>query len=102
DGTLSQFRDLELALAESEGAEAVEWRIHFHVPIFLRDYHLLQSTQDDIIQTLHYLKTNAITKHLEVETYTWDVLPMGMRMGMKDGIVRELDWVLQNLKMEKA
>ena len=36
--------------------------------------------------------------HLEVETYTWDVLPQGLRAGkVEDAVARELGWVLEGL-----
>ena len=35
------------------------------------------------------------TTHLEIETYTWDVLPPGLKMDLGESIAREYDWVLQ-------
>ena len=36
--------------------------------------------------------------HLEIETYTWDVLPAHLKTGdITDYVVRELDWVLDTL-----
>ncbi len=32
--------------------------------------------------------------HLEIETYTWDVLPPGLKIDLLDSIGREYDWVL--------
>ena len=37
------------------------------------------------------------TDHLEVETYTWDVLPENMRTDIVTSIVRELQWVIDTL-----
>ncbi|MBT8236116.1 MAG: metabolite traffic protein EboE [Bacteroidia bacterium] len=74
-----------------------ELRAHFHVPIFLDTFGVLQSTQEDIIQVLDYLKRNPVSTHLEVETYTWDVLPAHLKEPMADSISRELEWVLQKL-----
>lgn len=99
DNQLSSFNDLPLALAKAKGEEFVEWRTHFHVPIFLEKYNLLQSTQADIANVLQILKQNPqISKHLEVETYTWEVLPKDMKESMAISIQRELEWVMKQMQ----
>lgn len=98
EGQLESFRDLDQALKQLESTELEEWRIHFHVPVFLSDYGQVASTQSDILEVLAYLKTNQVTDHLEVETYTWDVLPKGMTMDIQSSIIRELSWVTENMK----
>ncbi|WPP53581.1 metabolite traffic protein EboE [Catalinimonas niigatensis] len=95
-GNRRQYPDLPQALEEIHKPEIREWRTHFHVPVFLENYGELQSTQDDVIRTLNYLKTHHPTHHLEVETYTWEVLPEDIRLEMADSIVRELEWVREN------
>jgi hypothetical protein len=102
DGTLKQYRDLEQALPEFLTTDAAEWRTHFHVPIFLQDYPWLQSTQDHLIATLAYLQTFPICSHLEIETYTWDVLPAAIKFDLAHSIQREYDWVLQQLRIPSA
>jgi hypothetical protein len=102
DGTLKQYRDLEQALPEFLTTDATEWRTHFHVPIFLQDYPLLQSTQDHLIATLAYLQAFPICSHLEIETYTWDVLPAEIKFDLTHSIQREYDWVLQQLRIPSA
>ena len=102
DGTLKQYRDLEQALPEFLTTDAAEWRTHFHVPIFLQDYPLLQSTQDHLIATLAYLQAFPICNHLEIETYTWDVLPAAIKFDLTHSIQREYDWVLQQLRIPSA
>lgn len=94
DGTLHHYPDLVTALPYLEQSTAQEWRTHFHVPIFIRDYQILHSTQDDIVSVLDLLRTNHACKHLEIETYTWDVLPSGMKMDLLFSIQREYEWVL--------
>ena len=37
------------------------------------------------------------TTHLEIETYTWDVLPPGLKMDLAESIAREYEWVLQTI-----
>jgi hypothetical protein len=94
DGTLHHYLDLEKALPQLEQTKAQEWRTHFHVPIFIRDYLFLQSTQEDIVTVLELLQENQACQHLEIETYTWDVLPPGMKMDVVASIQREYEWVL--------
>ncbi|MCC5629600.1 metabolite traffic protein EboE [Nostoc sphaeroides] len=95
DGTLHHYPDLITALPHLEQSLAQEWRTHFHVPIFIHDYQILQSTQDDIATVLHLLKTNNACSHLEIETYTWDVLPAAMKIDLLTSIQREYEWVLK-------
>jgi hypothetical protein len=77
----------------------LEWRVHFHVPIFLANYGTFQATQEDIVEVLKSVNTNpSITKHLEVETYTWEVFPQDTRLTMGEAISRELAWVKEKLQ----
>ena len=94
DGSLVQYNDLPEALKHIQQPEIVEWRTHFHVPIFEQSYHLLYPTQDAIIEVLKLLKQEEISYHWEVETYTWEVLPEDMRSDLTSSISRELQWVL--------
>ncbi|MEH2135775.1 metabolite traffic protein EboE [Nostoc sp.] len=94
DGTLHHYPDLITALPHLEQSLAEEWRIHFHVPIFIHDYQILQSTQDDIATVLNLLQINDACSHLEIETYTWDVLPSEMKIDLLTSIQREYEWVL--------
>lgn len=97
DGKLHHYPDLLKALPWLEQSTAQEWRTHFHVPIFIRDYQILHSTQDDIVSVLNLLQTNHACKYLEIETYTWDVLPLEMKLDLLASIQREYEWVLSQL-----
>jgi len=98
DGNLLRYPDLPQALADSNNPLVDEWRAHFHVPIFVEDLGLIKSTQSDIAQVLDIFKNNPFTNHLEVETYTWEVLPDGLKVPLDESIVRELQWVVEHLK----
>lgn len=93
DDGLVRYRDLPEALADINNPQVNEWRAHFHVPVFLEDLELLKSTQSDIVEVLKIQSANAITAHLEVETYTWEVLPDSLKVPITDSISRELNWV---------
>ncbi len=91
NGELARYPDLTDALLLKDDAR--EWRAHFHVPVFTADFGLLQSTREDIEDVLALWKNNPFTNHLEVETYTWTVLPEGLKLPMAQSISRELNWV---------
>lgn len=97
DGALIRYPDLSNALADAKRPEVQEWRAHFHVPIFVEDMGLIQSTQSDIRTVLELQKSNPFTNHLEVETYTWEVLPAQLKAPLNESIIRELDWVKNTL-----
>lgn len=89
------FEDLPAALASlSEGAgPSGEWRVHFHVPLFLERAGNIGTTQEQIPQVLPLLLASGV-KHFEVETYAWNVLPESLRaVGLADGIAKELEWL---------
>jgi hypothetical protein len=97
DGTLKQYPDLPEALNDAGNASTKEWRSHFHVPLFVEDYGLLKSTQDDIGDVLSIQKQQPFTKHLEVETYTWEVIPDALKLPLSESIIREMEWVMSYL-----
>ena len=75
-----------------------ELRAHFHVPIFLEKFNHLHSTQDQIMNVINYLKINPkICDHLEVETYTWEVLPSNLKTELSSSIIREIKWLMNQL-----
>jgi hypothetical protein len=98
DQSLIRYRDLPNALEDADNEDVVEWRSHFHVPIFAKDLGLLQSTQDDIIEVLKIQKNLPFSTHLEVETYTWEVLPEALKIPITSSIIRELNWVKEQLR----
>ena len=93
DGILLHYPDMPDALADSDHQGVEEWRAHYHVPLFIENYDILQSTQADIKTVLDIHKANPFTTNLEVETYTWEVLPAAMRLPINQSICRELKWV---------
>lgn len=93
DGSLRQYADLLPALAHLQGPDVEEWRVHFHVPVFLERAGVFGSTQAEIVETLALLREQGFTRHLEIETYTWDVLPPGLKRPLLESIEREYRWV---------
>jgi hypothetical protein len=97
DGKLSRFLNLEDAFAdyERDPGGAREWRIHFHVPVFLDGLgEHFRTTRFAISEALAFHKAHPISTQLEVETYTWDVLPQHLKTGdIVDYVTLELEWV---------
>jgi hypothetical protein len=93
NGEYLQYKDLDEAIQDYSADHFVEWRIHFHVPLFLANYGLLGSTQKEIIETLEVQKVKPFTRHLEIETYTWAVLPTEFQAPIHESIAREISWV---------
>lgn len=98
DGSLKSYPDLPEALLALADTEEEEWRVHFHVPVFLGTYGHMESTQNDILTVLEINQLQPITRHLEVETYTWEVLPEDIHLSLEESIIRELEWVKANIK----
>ena len=70
------------------GAEA--WRVHFHVPIDAENLGPLATTRPELIKALKEVGKLNYAPHLEVETYTWQVLPGAGPMDLVEGLAREL------------
>jgi len=99
-GGVVRFADLPEALASlDDRTEDLEWRVHFHVPIFLDRLAPFASTQSFIRDVLAVHRGRPVSSHLEVETYTWGVLPEPFRSGSVDeAVARELAWVQAELR----
>ncbi len=97
DGTTRHYPDLKGALPQLLTTPAEEWRTHFHVPVFMADYQGLGATQADLTTVLTLLQKTPCTRYLELETYTWEVLPTPLKTDLVTSIVREYAWVLDTL-----
>jgi sugar phosphate isomerase/epimerase len=92
-GSLVRFLDLEEALFSAQKRAFSELRVHFHVPVFEAELAPFSSTQDDLAELLR--SGDELAPHLEVETYTFGVLPERFRTSsVTSAIARELEWVL--------
>jgi hypothetical protein len=76
------------------------WRIHFHVPVHRRYLDGFDTTEATIGEALACAVREGVT-HMEVETYTWSVLPDGERpaddAGLVAGMAGEMRWALARL-----
>src|SRR5215471_9497140 len=95
DGQYSKYLNLEDAFAAFKANPGSrEWRTHIHVPVFLDDLGAFRTTRFAIEDALRYHKANPLSLQLEIETYTWDVLPDSLKTGdIVDYVSREIEWV---------
>jgi hypothetical protein len=97
-GELLRYVDLPEAFASADARAAEEWRVHFHVPLYRERLERFVNTQPFVQSVLAEQRRTPITEQLEVETYTWDVLPPEQRSGsVVPSIARELGWVMEQL-----
>jgi sugar phosphate isomerase/epimerase len=93
---------MDLPEALSTMDRTTPWRIHFHVPVHREEIVDLETTRASIRPVLEAaFASPGPLPHLEVETYTWNVLPPDERPdgdgGLVEGISRELAWTLDLL-----
>jgi hypothetical protein len=88
--------DLGEALAELPGESP--WRVHFHIPLHHVPAAPLETTVDVLRRTVYEVGQLPYARevHLDIETYTWSVLP-GASVGITDGIAAEIEWAQSNL-----
>jgi sugar phosphate isomerase/epimerase len=98
--SLRRYLDLPEALERVDPEPSQRtWRIHFHVPVFRERLGPFAGTQPYLRDVLGLLRTSAVSPHLEVETYTWDVLPKEYRKEhVVSAVIRELEWVRGELE----
>lgn len=92
---LRRWVDLPAALPRLVEAGVSEWRVHVHVPLFLDDIdETLSTTQAFARAVLARHRQVPVTTHLEVETYTWSLLPTALRgADLSYDLACELAWV---------
>ena len=103
DGGLERYRDLDVALTRNSNLEArsfPEWRIHFHIPLHSSPTPLFDNTADHLLGLLQVLKSDPLLcSHLEMETYTWEVMPPQMKnRSVVEQLVAEYEWTLSRLR----
>jgi hypothetical protein len=104
DGVITRYLNLEDAIAAYEADPGPRsWRTHFHVPVFLDDLGPFKTTRDGIDAALAFHARTPLSTHLEIETYTWDVLPEHLKTGdITEYVVRELEYVRDELGRQLA
>ncbi len=99
NGQITKFLNLGEALdAYEANPVATEMRTHFHVPVFLEELGPFRTTRFGVQEALKMHRETPLSDHLEIETYTWDVLPPELKTGdIIDYVSRELEFVRNEL-----
>jgi sugar phosphate isomerase/epimerase len=106
-GNLRRWRDLPEALKEMENvstsSRGTEWRVHFHVPLHAAPEPPLFDTRAQLVDVFDFLARDpSCCSHLEMETYTWAVLPESIRSTkVEEQIAAEYAWTLGELRKRK-
>lgn len=98
-GQITKFLNLGEALDAFESNPIkTEMRTHFHVPVFLEELGPFRTTRFGVQEALKMHRATPLSDHLEIETYTWDVLPAELKTGdIVDYVSRELEFVRNEL-----
>lgn len=95
DGVVRHRLDLSLGDLESaardEFGRGEAWRVHFHVPIFAEQLGPLHTTRPDLVEALRKVAALPYDPQLEVETYTWPVMPSSQTESLGHRIAMELE-----------
>ncbi|NEM91831.1 metabolite traffic protein EboE [Galbitalea soli] len=99
DGVATRYLNLGEALDAFEADPGpAEMRTHFHVPVFLEELGPFVTTRFAVQEALQMHRRTPLSDHLEIETYTWDVLPAHLKTGdIVDYVTRELEFVRDEL-----
>jgi len=94
DGTVAALDDLPADLSAAGLSGDGPWRVHFHVPL-----HWRPEPGEPVRPTTDVLRTvleRVDCEQVEVETYTWGVLPLEQRPGtdaeLVAGVAAEVAW----------
>ncbi len=97
DGKLVRYKDLPQAMADRRPAD--EWRIHFHIPLHCPPASWFTPTTDHLTGVFDALENDPhLCSHLEMETYTWEVMPQGLKTrDVVTQLAAEYGWCLREL-----
>lgn len=97
------FPDLNeaLAWAHTRPHEIPEshWKIHYHIPVHHHPQSPFLDTSDHLKQTIEALSLCPTRLHLEVETYTWQVLPQSLQSSLSQQVAAEIHYIEQLLPL---
>jgi hypothetical protein len=77
-----------------------EARVHFHIPLHTPPAEWFETTSGHLLGALDVLQASPdLCSHLEMETYTWQVLPPAWKSrSVVDQLAAEYDWCLRELR----
>lgn len=98
-GKLKKYSDLQEAI--KNGNTSIPWLIHYHVPIYCDQLGGgLQAAKDEMIETLRIIKsTPEICSNIEIETYTYSILPEHLKpCSIEKSISKEYNWLIDKIR----
>ncbi|MCL4503697.1 MAG: metabolite traffic protein EboE [Deltaproteobacteria bacterium] len=101
-GHSRRFPDLWQALALLPRCPPGQWRIHYHMPLFVERCGSLCTTGTETREVLRLLREQKFCPHLEIETYTWEWLPADLKLNLLDSLTEEYRWVLAAMEGESS
>lgn len=105
-GGLRAADDLpDLLAADDPWPTDVPWRVHVHIPLHARPAPPLRATSEVLTAAVDAVLAAPYgdAAHLDVETYTWSVLPDSLQpVSLVEGIAAEIGWVRANLPVAMA
>jgi hypothetical protein len=94
-GDIVSYPDLSDALSGASERDGTEWRVHCHVPLYFTGAGEIGSTAEELTEAFFRIAITLGVEHLEIETYTFNVLPERIReKGLVASIADEYRWVL--------
>ena len=101
DGAVERFVDLPDAMASD--APGVEWRVHYHMPLFAGHLGELATTRDLLVGRFAQQLAGGLCDQIEVETYTWSLMPGGSDPhALTENLIRELRWARELIRAAGA
>ena len=96
DLALPDLPDFFNSRRELDPADFEEARVHFHIPLDAEPAPPLRSTRDQPCARCWTWRNDHpdACRHFEIETYTWGVLPAGLRRPVEEQIAGEYRWVI--------
>ncbi len=97
DRSITRFTDLPDFFA-ADATDAIEARVHFHIPLDADPMPPLRSTREHAAELLAYRNLQPdFCVHYEIETYTWGVLPGALQRPIEEHLAAEYRWVLERI-----
>jgi hypothetical protein len=100
-GDVHGFGDLPafLEAGSAVGEIGAECRVHCHVPLYFAQSGAIASTRTAVTDAFLRELLAAGEQHLEIETYTFDVLPPELKqLDVTESIAREYEWVRERIR----
>ena len=66
-----------------------------YTEFLISKYNNFFTTSKEIQTVINFLKSSSITSCLEIETYTWEILPEELKLNLIESIVREYKWIIK-------